>query len=290
MLNTIAKSLSHAKFKFIAESPTIAIGAGVVGLTAAIVLSGRAALKAKPVIDEYKENKQAIDPELSEKEQQSVLINHAVTAGTKLAKIYAPTVAIAGLSIAGIVYGRNAFQHRITSLSAAYQVLSSTLESYRKRVEAEVGEEKESELYFDNAKTQALKDKERIEGKDAAVIRKGAVKHSVYARFFDETSPNWNSRPGENRLFLQNAQQYFNDILNRRGYVFLNEVFDFLGLENTPEGQYIGWYRRKPSEDIKRVDFGLFDLDSEAKRRFINDDEPTILLDFNVDGYILDKM
>ena len=304
MFDKLGDILANTKFKLASESPTIAIGAGIIGLGVSIVLSSRATLKAQKVVEEHKaglveahENyvliKDDVDkegkPKFTEKDYQRTQFNVVVKTSGKLLKLYGPTIVLAGLSIASIVYGRNVFQNRLTSLSAAYQVVSSTLESYRKRVAEEVGEEKEDELYYDILKNKAVG--AMVDDEDKAVIKKGPVTPGVYARFFDEGSPNYTRRSGENRIFLTSAQAMFNDLLNRRGYVTLNQVYDHLGLEETPEGQYIGWYRRNQgSEDVKYIDFGIFNLDNERTRAFINDQEPSVLLDFNVDGFILDRM
>lgn len=304
MFDKLGDILANTKFKLASESPTIAIGAGVIGLGISIVLSSRATLKAQKVVEEHNaglveahENyaliKDDVDnegkPKFTEKDYQRIQFNVVAKTAGKLVKLYGPTIVLAGLSIASIVYGRNVFQNRLTSLSAAYQVVSSSLEAYRKRVAEEVGEEKEDELYYDVLKNKAAG--AIVSDEQKAVIKKGPVAPGVYARFFDESSPNYTRRSGENRIFLTTAQQMFNDILNRRGYVTLNQVYDHLGLEETPEGQYIGWYRRNQgSEDVKYIDFGIFNLDNERTRAFINDQEPSVLLDFNVDGFILDRM
>ena len=38
------------------------------------------------------------------------------------------------------------------------------------------------------------------------------------------------------------------------------------------------------------IDFGIYDLDKERNRAFVNGYERNILLDFNVDGNILDMI
>ena len=158
MFKNIDTILNNVKFKISAESPTIAIAAGVLGLGAAIVLSGRATLKAQKGVEDHNAELDEIHetyvidsdgegtPKMTEKAFQSAQFKVAMKTAGKLLKVYGPTIAIAGLSISSIVYGRNAFQARLTSLSAAYQVLNSTLERYRKQVEAEVGSEKEDEI------------------------------------------------------------------------------------------------------------------------------------------------
>lgn len=97
---------------------------------------------------------------------------------------------------------------------------------------------------------------------------------SQYTRVFDETNPNWSNNPEENMFFLEIAQNMFTDMLRSRGYLFLNEVYDYLGFESSEEGDIIGWNRDNGDGCV------YFYID------FVNDHDLSILLDFNVDGII----
>ncbi len=97
---------------------------------------------------------------------------------------------------------------------------------------------------------------------------------SQYARLFDETNPNWSKSPKQNKYFLEIVQNMVNDILRSRGQLFLNEVYDYLGFENSKEGDIVGWIWNDGAGYI------IFNID------FINDHKQSILLDFNVDGVI----
>jgi hypothetical protein len=84
-------------------------------------------------------------------------------------------------------------------------------------------------------------------------------------------------------MFLQCQQNYFNQQLKARGHVFLNEIYDAIGLERSKAGTIVGWVTDGNGDGY--IDFGMFE---DASRRFINGIEPSILLDFNVDGVIYD--
>ena len=61
-----------------------------------------------------------------------------------------------------------------------------------------------------------------------------------------------------------------------------------LGMARSKAGQVVGWiYDEKNPMGDNYVDFGIYDLHDDAKRRFVNGYERSILLDFNVDGNIL---
>ena len=112
--------------------------------------------------------------------------------------------------------------------------------------------------------------------------------YSPYAVFFDEASAAWTKIPECNKMFLLQQQNFANDKLRARGYLFLNEVYEMLGLPRTRAGQLIGWvYDAKNPVGDNYVDFNIFNT---RNREFVNGFEKSVLLDFNVDGNILDRL
>ena len=62
-----------------------------------------------------------------------------------------------------------------------------------------------------------------------------------------------------------------------------------LGIHRTKAGNVVGWiYDEKNPVGDNYVDFGIYDIHKEQNRDFVNGIERSILLDFNVDGPILD--
>ena len=109
---------------------------------------------------------------------------------------------------------------------------------------------------------------------------------SPYAKFFDELNPNWTKDPSANLFFLKAQEQFANDKFQAQGYLFLNDVYDSLGIPRTSFGQLVGWFKGNGGDEY--IDFGIFDGDNESKRAFVNGYERSVLLDFNVDGVIYD--
>ena len=107
---------------------------------------------------------------------------------------------------------------------------------------------------------------------------------SPYGFKFDENSASWDRSRDMNVFFLKFTQDYFNDLLKLRGYLFLNEVYDRLGIPRRAIGQLVGWVydENNPNGD------NFVDLDIFNERN--NNDENVFILDPNVDGYILDKI
>lgn len=112
---------------------------------------------------------------------------------------------------------------------------------------------------------------------------------SPYARWFDRDCDNHKIRDSVyNLYFLRCQQNYANDKLRSRGYLFLNEVYDMIGIPRTRVGQVVGWVydERNPVGD-NFVDFGIYE---DRNAAFINGYVDKVLLDFNVDGNILDAL
>jgi hypothetical protein len=175
-------------------------------------------------------------------------------------------------------------QERNLALTAAYAAVDRAFEGYRAQVVERYGEEEDRELHQRSITAQ-------LAGYDDAgqpVPRKlDPNGHSVYARFFDQMSTSWSKEPEYNFVFLKHKQNWFNDLLHARGHIFLNEVYDELGLQRSRAGAVVGWILSDDSDNY--VDLGIFD-DTGNARNFVNGREGAILLDFNVDGVIFDKI
>lgn len=113
------------------------------------------------------------------------------------------------------------------------------------------------------------------------------VHNAQYTAFFDETCMAWTKSPERNRHFLLMQQNYANDLLKARGILFLNEVYDMLGMPRTQVGQIVGWvWTEDCSVGDNFVDFGLFDYYEDEPW----EDEDAVPLYFNVVGYVLEYL
>ena len=109
----------------------------------------------------------------------------------------------------------------------------------------------------------------------------------MYARFFDPLCSAWSPDPEYNLAFLRAQQEWHNQKLQVRGHVFLNEVYDMFDIPRTEAGAVVGWLRDGGGDGF--IDFGLF-RDDQTVRDFMNGHEGAILLDFNVDGPIHNRI
>lgn len=287
-------------------SPEILTAAGVIGTVGSTVLACKATLKVEDILDEAKKKSNLInavhdgeievDAEYTDKDySKDLLINRTQTA-VKLIKLYGPAITLGALSITAILGGQHILRKRNVAIMAAYKLCEESFNNYRSRVKDELGEEKDRQFYYGMTE-ETVKDKVKSkDGKTKTVTKKveKAPDHlySQYARFFDEANINWDKSPEQNMYFLKMVQNQMNDKLKARGHVFLNEVYDALGFERSEAGQLVGWVWNKDNTAMEAgdgyIDFGIFDGNDYAKRAFVNGDERSILLDFNIDGMIYD--
>lgn len=116
--------------------------------------------------------------------------------------------------------------------------------------------------------------------KDKFVTGKTGSSTSDYSRYFDEKCPAWSEDPEYNLLYLKHMEQYANSKLKAQGYLFLNDVYEMLGMLQTNPGQVVGWiYDEKTPYGDNYVDFGIY---TECNQDFIKGIENTALLNFNV--------
>jgi hypothetical protein len=271
-------------------SPQILIGVGVAGVVTAGVLACRATLKVEEVVQKAEEGKKAAKEQRHEKtseEYPSSQYNKDMagvygTFAWDLAKIYGPALTLGAVSIGCIVTAHNIQSRRIVALGAAYKASEQTVAELRKRIADEFGEDAEQDIRH-GVKTEVRVNEDGTEETVTHVTSEGV---SMYARFFDETNKNWTKDPEYNLVFLRGQEAFANQRLRTRGHVFLNEIYDALGLERTKAGQVVGWALSDNGDNA--IDFGLYDFQSRSARNFVNGNEDSILLDFNVDGNILD--
>jgi hypothetical protein len=271
------------------NTPAILTGAGVVGFIASTALTIRATNKAAHVIPELQKDLAKVkmiseDEEWDRKTHVRAVTKVYANNSLVLGQIYGPAVAIGAAAIVCVIAGHGMMAKRQASLVAAYTGLDAAYKAYRARIREEFGDEKEKELYLD-VKQMRIFDEE---GGESVTIDYDDTLPSPYARFFDSFNPNWTKTPEYNLMFLRSIQDWANDNLRAHGYLFLNDVYKELGLERSQAGQIVGWRydAQKNGTGDGFVDFGLYNIGDECNRSFVNIIEPTVLLDFNVDGII----
>jgi hypothetical protein len=292
--NALTSRVGRAGLIASKQSPQVLFGVGVVGVVATTVLASRATLKLDSVLNGIEDTKQKIRESegitlgdgtvYDAAAQKHDLIVTNTRGVVKVAKLYAPTVIVGVISIGCLTGAHVVLNRRNVALTAAYAGLERAYNGYRDRVREEFGEERELALHHgtttERTTVQGTNGPKTVEKKVVDGTR------SMYARFFDELNKNWNRQPEYNLVFLRCQQQYATDMLRSRGHVFLNEVYDMLGMDRSKAGAVVGWVI---GEGDDYVDFGLYE-DRPGMRDFVNGREASVLLDFNVAGVIYDKI
>lgn len=294
-----SRLLCRVGLKIKKHSPEILMVAGVAGTIGSTILACKATLKVNEILEEKDKTIETIHTCLEDVEctyteedgQKDLTIVYTQTA-VKLAKLYAPAVFLGALSITGIVSSHHILKKRNVALAAAYVAVDKGFKDYRKNVVDRFGKEMDRELRY-NIKAKEIEEKvtdengnETVEKSIVNSIENPLDNISEYARFFDECSTEYHKDAEYNLMFLRRQQDWANEVLKSRGHLFLNEVYDLLGIPRSKAGQIVGWLYNGNGDNY--VDFGIYDGKSEMKRLFVNGKERSILLDFNVDGPIYD--
>lgn len=290
LFSEVAKRLGGTSLKLKSQSPTLFFIGGVAGMIGTTVLACRATLKLEEVLDEHHALSQKVEEFENEKysegdRKQDTAIVYVRTA-VAVARLYAPAVLLGSASIAMLTQSHNILVKRNAALTAAYTALDKGFRSYRARVIEKYGEDEDLAFRYGEEVTT---EKDEETGKTKKVRRVGKDGGSIYARFFDQYNNYWSKDPEINKIFLRSQQNYLNDLLHARGHVFLNEAYDALGFDHSMAGSVVGW--RIGGEGDNYIDFGIFRSDADYNiRDFVNGHEASVLLDFNVDGLIYDKI
>lgn len=305
IMNKISRSFHMTGLKFKKHSPEILVVAGVVGVVASAVMACKATTKLEQVIEKTKNDLDCIHDAMEKEEvngekytkedgKKDLTIVYTQT-GVKLFKLYGPAIAVGVASITCILASNNILHKRNVALAAAYATVDNGFKEYRNRVVERFGKELDRELKYNIRSKEVEETVKNEDGTETKVEKTVNIIdpnfNSDYSRFFDEYCPDWTKDSEYNLCFLRKQQNYANDLLKSQGYLFLNDVYAMLGIPKTRAGQEVGWiYDEEDPVGDNYVDFGIYDLGNKDKRNFVNGRERSILLDFNVDGYILDLM
>jgi hypothetical protein len=128
LMTTVNSSFNKMGFKLKKHSPEILVVAGVVGTVVSAVMACKATTKASVILEKAKEdinsihdcaaNEEFVEEYTPEDVKKDLSIVYVQT-GIKLAKLYAPAVALGALSIGSILASNNILRKRNVALAAA---------------------------------------------------------------------------------------------------------------------------------------------------------------------------
>lgn len=292
--------------------PQILFGAGVLTGAGALIETARGTTKVDDIFSRKETRLAKIDALMindtyTEEDKQKDILKTKAIMCVDLAKAYAPATILYAASVTCFLGGHHILAQRYAATAAALTATTKAFNGYRGNVKDELGDEADWR-FLHGIKAEEL-DKvtitdEKGETKEITVVKRSDIgknpnDYSMYAKVFKKGNDYWQGESSYNMWFLKKVQNQMNDkLLARRnhehgGYLFLNEVYEALGFSSTKAGAVVGWYiPREGAEDDNNgdyyVDFGIFSKNGSV--RFINDEEDSIILDFNVRGSIYDLL
>lgn len=209
----------------------------------------------------------------------------------------APAAIVGAATITMIYFSNSISKKRLAAMGAAYATLQTAFDGYKRTMVEALGKESVDKILKPNLPNVGKSAEEILSSdnkSDAANVSDAVVNSlkalSPYARIIaEESSTCWDPNEDYTSQNLAAVQLWANRRLERKGHLFLNEVFDQLGLSRTREGAVVGWL--KNGEGDGYVSFGDFDA---SIYRVPSDDytrvDSNFIVDFNVDGVIWDRI
>jgi hypothetical protein len=302
--NAISTKIARQALLSRKSAPSVLFAAGVAGMIGSTVLACRATLKLEVIMVNTRGDLDLAKRRLDQHEKglkmsyttgepttytqtdyrNDVTVIYA-RAFNKAFRPYIPAIVLGAAAIGCLTKSHNLLNQRNAALTAAYVAVDEAFTRYRQRVTAKYGETQDREFRYGVEEVEVIHEN----GKMTTEKQVGPDGSSMYARFFDEYSTSWSKEAEYNFVFLRCQQAWANNMLIARGHVFLNEVYDALGLPRSQAGSVVGWVVSEGGDNF--IDFGIFsDREGRGVRDFINGRNGSILLDFNVDGIIYDKI
>lgn len=287
------------------HAPEILTGIGAAGSVVSCVMACKATLELDDTLDECHERIDNYDAEWNDEdinnnpsEYKKGITKITFKNAWEVGKLYLPAAGIEAASL-GMIFASNGIHlKRNASLSAAYGTLNAMYNRYRQNVKDTFGEEVDHDMRFgikhETTEEEVIDDKGKkhkvktttdiieVDPNDPNYI-------SDYAKFYQDGVGDFDKyNPEYNLMRLKAIQSYCNQKLIAQGYLFLNDVYKEIGIDETKAGRTVGWIY-DPDKNVDNdnyIDFGLY-KNRTATMRFINGQEPVVLLDFNVDGDIV---
>lgn len=283
-IRKITSKIGLASLKAQKYSPEAALILGIGAGIAAAVLGAKAYKKheehMQAALDDLAATQDELDDEMADniinsKQRTRALIpvyGRVVYAG---ATLYGPTLSMAGLSLYLILFSHRIIRGRNKALIATVQLLEQGFRAYRGRVAEEFGPEVDERLYYGaeqrEIKTISVEDGKKKTSSKLEPIIPEDTKLSVYSFIFDQSNPNFVDNRELNEFYLRVVEQYLNTVMEVRGYVLLNDLFEQMGLPRTPVGCISGWSVKAPGDNF--IDLGVnMDINKrQGDARFIID-------------------
>lgn len=226
----MADLMSQARLFIKRNSSTILTCLGGAGVVVTSITVAKATPKALRILDEAKKEK---GEELSVVEKIKIAT-----------PVYVPSILI-GVGTVACIFGANIMNKRHqAALVSAYTLVDSSFKEYKQKLKELYGEETHNNVIDAIAVEKVDRDwgvSGSYFGQSCDLANEEACGDSVL--FYEENSGRYFESTIEQVL---NAMYHLNRNYALRGYVHLNEYYEFLGLETTDYGSVMGW---APTDD-----------------------------------------
>jgi len=286
MGNKLTRFFGKTSLWFRQHSPDIMFAGGTLAGIGAIIFAIRSTRKLDPVLDAFESEVCHVHETVEEKDQGKELTKVYLKYAFKLAKLYSPTIVCAALSFI-LNYGcKDILGRRNAKLAAAYASLDAAYKAYKAEVEKKYG----------IAESQTLAaPKETVFDHETGEVEEEGKPEEIgdYGRLFGEGySYAWQPDGSVNLTFLKAQQAYANQIFQARGYLFLHEVYEMLGVKDSDAAHIVGWMwsDKADADGDNYISFGIDNLQNPRVMAFLKGETNEIWLDFNCQGVILGRI
>lgn len=287
MKQQVTQFIGKVKLGAKRNAPELLLGGALITGTATVVLASRATLKAKDIKANLDEEKMLLECNFNDGSITDVDIKGEVRRlytryALALVKEYAIPVGLYAATVGMIFSSYKIQKNRQVALSAALAACTTAYNKLVNKLQKGAAVGLTAKEVLDGIEGEEVVDPDT--GEVSIKKYQGDPVKGIYEFRFDRYSPVWEKDKFQNESTLRSEENWANDKLRFRGYVFLNEVLDRLGLPIQPEGQLVGWVYNKDGSGF--IDFGIVDCEELEDVRY---DANAFDLKLNVQGNILTK-
>lgn len=304
-----------------AKSPVICLVGGCAAVVGGVLMAHRAGRKVEETLDINKEHLdniralkgvEEIEDEdgnkvpYTDKDYKKDLTKAYAGCAWDFAKLYLPPIALTAGGILCFVKGHKILGRRLASMTAAYECANEAFKKYRGNVVAFDGSDQDKRYLYGLEKEKGIEmevvDPETGEvttvktnkSKPLDVIKDVSLVASPYAVKVEDCK-GFTKDPEYNVRWLSIVQENCNLQLRTRGYLFLADVYDALGVtaflrpEMVRTSHLVGWVIGEGDNEV------IFDMVLVPEKCGMKDGETAVyrevgLVDFNCDGTIIDRL
>ena len=311
-LNGLTKVLNKGKVFFKKNSPFILVTAGVGLMITGAVVACKETMKVEEIVDTHLEYKEKIETLVADKteipqEDGTVIVcdeaygkktKRSLTIRTifKLVKNYAPAALLIIAGALCVFKGVNILNNRLVDTSAALAASTRAFSKYREYIRGtENGEQLDRDAITGKTVIDEINEVVDENGNITAEVKEKTLfnPNSDTSVLFDETTTEvWNRNGAVNHTRITNVIETANRILSTRGFLYLYEIYEALGMKRTPTSQNMGWMTEKwnkefPWADVNHITCTINGVDSMSEGLKLYDhDMDGLWLDFNCPGNI----